>query len=244
MTPTSHPNPIPATTPNNASRIAALVRSGALKTAELPMLKLALRNHASVNFDTARLPRNQRIVLDRYHTAISGAAVSTPSSFAAVRKNISADYEIDRTDFINEEIDRDPPNVLVLKRQGIRLFPDGRRVALYTNKDLGIAISVPYNTKGGKETPVPAVSEEVEPVVENIKLIQSVVNKGQPQILTFKNGRQKKIDNQTAKHIMAVHGALNDSNKKKVEDMISKSPEHLQKVLDFAQKHTKYVVNK
>jgi hypothetical protein len=38
----------------------------------------------------------------------------------------------------------DPPPVILLKRKGIRIFPDGRRVAVYTNSKLGLVFSVPY----------------------------------------------------------------------------------------------------
>lgn len=39
----------------------------------------------------------------------------------------------------------DPPPALLLKRTGIRIFPDGRRVAVYTNSKLGLVFSVPYD---------------------------------------------------------------------------------------------------
>lgn len=231
--------------PNNASRIASLVRSGALKSSELPTLKMALTNHAKVNYDTAKLPRNQRVVLDKFHTVVNSAALSNSSTFAAVRRNIMADYELTRTDFISEATStvKDPPTVLVLKRKGIRLFADGKRVALYTNEELGVTISVPY-TQNGIQQQVSAVTEEVEAIEENIKVIKSVSDHGEAQTIKFANGKSKKVDSITAKHIMAVHGALNPENKKKVEDMIQKSPEHFQKIIDFAQKHTKYSINK
>jgi hypothetical protein len=61
-----------------------------------------------------------------------------------------------------------PPAVLNLKRTGIRVFPDGRKVALYVNKQLGLVFSVPYAGKGqtpGEIIPtvqVQATNEEVD----------------------------------------------------------------------------------
>ena len=50
----------------------------------------------------------------------------------------------------------------------------------------------------------------------------------------FGNGVSRKIDHFTASAITQVHNALNDANKKKLADMVHKSPEHLAKVADFA----------
>lgn len=37
-----------------------------------------------------------------------------------------------------------PATVLVLRRQGIRVFPDGRRVALYTNQHYNLVFTIPF----------------------------------------------------------------------------------------------------
>lgn len=39
----------------------------------------------------------------------------------------------------------DPPPVILLKRTGIRVFPNGQRVAVYVNQKLGLTFSVPYD---------------------------------------------------------------------------------------------------
>ena len=46
------------------------------------------------------------------------------------------------------------PAVLNLKRIGIRSFPDGRTVAMYQNKELGLLFTIPY---GNNEEPGPIV---------------------------------------------------------------------------------------
>lgn len=64
-------------------------------------------------------------------------------------------------DKISEAKDKlpDPPQVLLLKRKAIRLYPSGKRVALYHNDKLGIDISIPYSPNQiGKE--VAGVSEQ------------------------------------------------------------------------------------
>lgn len=49
-----------------------------------------------------------------------------------------------------------PAPMLVLRRKGIRIFPDGKHVALYTNDKYNLVFTIPYG--GG------AVSD-AEPVV-------------------------------------------------------------------------------
>lgn len=56
---------------------------------------------------------------------------------------------------IQEKVD-DPPPMLVLKRAGIRIFSDGRRVALYTDSKLGLTFSIPYDENFGTAT-IPGV---------------------------------------------------------------------------------------
>lgn len=41
----------------------------------------------------------------------------------------------------NEQI---PAPMLVLRRKGIRIFPDGRQVALYTNDKYNLVFTVPF----------------------------------------------------------------------------------------------------
>ena len=57
----------------------------------------------------------------------------------------------------------DPPMILLLKRRAIRLYPQGKRVALYHNDKLGIDISIPYSPSNlEKEIPgFASANEEV-----------------------------------------------------------------------------------
>jgi hypothetical protein len=40
---------------------------------------------------------------------------------------------------------QDPPTVLILRRKGIRLFPNNQRVASYRNDNLDLEVAIPYN---------------------------------------------------------------------------------------------------
>lgn len=42
-----------------------------------------------------------------------------------------------------------PAPMLVLRRRGIRVFPDGKHVALYTNDKYGLVFTIPYGSSAG-----------------------------------------------------------------------------------------------
>ncbi len=55
-----------------------------------------------------------------------------------------------------------PAAMLVLKRVGIRSFPDGRKVALYTNDKYNLLFSVPYGSNiGASGTQEPIIAGQV-----------------------------------------------------------------------------------
>jgi len=78
-------------------------------------------------------------------------------------------------------------------------------------------------------------AEQVEIQESNVMdQLYKIVQGKQAQTVKFANGQTRKVDHYTASAITQVHNAANDENKKKLADMVHKSPEHLQKVSDFA----------
>ena len=47
-----------------------------------------------------------------------------------------------------------PAPMLVLRRKGIRIFPDGRHVALYTNDKYNLVFTIPYGSSADAAEPV------------------------------------------------------------------------------------------
>lgn len=232
----------------NASRIAVLVRAGLLKTSELPLLRQA-RLRQQQQPDIARLSKQHRDILSKYNNAISTAALGSNQSVMAVRRNLMQHYDITDKDQITEAAFKDemsPPPMIVLKRKGIRIFPDGRKVALYQNPNLGLVVTIPFtNDKTSGAPLVPGVqTEEADQVTENIEHIKDIVDKHQAKKLKFQDGSSMTVDATTAKAIHLVHGALNDENKAKVTRMLSHSKNHFMKVADFAMKNTQFKINK
>jgi len=53
-----------------------------------------------------------------------------------------------------------PAPMLVLRRRGIRIFPDGRNVALYTNDKYNLVFTIPYgNSSQGMDSPIVGIQQ-------------------------------------------------------------------------------------
>ena len=226
----------------NAQRIAQLVRGGLMKASELPALKIAMMRHAKVG-DVAKLPRNQRDVLNRYYQSASDAAIGSQQSVAAVRRNIQNGFEVSRDDYISESTFSDPPMMLILKRQGIRIFPDGKRVALYKNDKLGLSFTVPYSSTG-PEQELTGVSENIMETLEQVSAYaQQELPSAIAKHMKFEDGSKLKVSHGAAKAIHMVHGALNDENKKKFQEMLT-NPKGFTKAAHFALSKVNVSINK
>ena len=224
------------------AKIARLVNAGLIQRSKLPILRAARKNLVRKG-DIAFIPKLQRKALQDYNDALQTAALKTTGSVGVVRRNINAGVELDGDVIVEEVLNEQEfaaPQMMVLRRTGIRIFPDGRRVALYVNEKYNLMFSVPF-MKGKSPTDVPMVqAEEVEHIEENIEHIKNVSRKGEPKEIKFADGSTHKVDVQTAKAIHLVHDALNDENKAKVAKMLSHSVGQFKKVANFAQKNVSY----
>ena len=145
---------------------------------------------------------------------------------------------------VREEVEQldesvgDPPFVLVLKRKFIRQFPNDTKVALYYSDKLNKFFSVPYSDTKGVDYIVQAEETELhEEVIEEMHVmdhLHKIVDGHAKQRVKFANGQTRTVDSFTASAVVQLHKALNDENKKKLRDMVHKSPEHLGKAADFA----------
>jgi hypothetical protein len=104
-------------------------------------------------------------------------------------------------------------------------------MALYYNQKLDKYFSIPYGPNISS-TPLQAEETQIEEAV--MDQLHKIVSGKQAQTVKFGNGQTKKVDHYTASAITQVHNAVNDENKKKLADMVHKSPEHFAKVASFA----------
>ena len=95
--------------------------------------------------------------------------------------------------------------------------------------------STVQNKEHGKSN----LPEEVENIFEGIESLKKIVNGKSAGYVKHSDGTSTKVDHYTASAILAVHNHVNDDNKKKLNDMVTKSKHHLTKVADFAFKKMK-----
>jgi len=146
-------------------------------------------------------------------------------------EKIEEEFYSETIELTEAKSDDEPPFVLLLKRKAIRMYPDKTKVALYYNKQLDKYFSVPYGT----DISAAIQAEEVEEITEAVMdQLHKIVKDKQAATVKFGNGKSRKVDGYTASAITQIHKALNDDNKKKVADMVHKSPEHFEKVANFA----------
>jgi hypothetical protein len=153
-------------------------------------------------------------------------------------EDIKEDFEIVEA---TTDIEEDPPFVLMLKRKAIRLYPNKTRVALYYNKQLDKYFTIPYGK--GVDSPLQA-EETIKEAVDAIGQLQKIQDTHQHfsgpilkklnGVVRHKDGSASKVDAQTARAVLMVHKSLNDDNKKKFADMVSRSAHHMQKAAEFA----------
>jgi len=131
---------------------------------------------------------------------------------------------------------QDPPFVLVLKRKAIRLYPDGTKIALYHNDRLDKDFAVPYASASQPVIQAEAVDAigQLQKIKDTHQHFSGSILKRLNGVVNHKDGSASKVDAQTARALLMVHKSLNDENKKKFADMVSRSAHHMQKAAEFA----------
>lgn len=132
-------------------------------------------------------------------------------------------------EIIEEALNIDPPYTLLLKREAIRMYPNGTKIALYYSKKLDKYFSVPYDANAAIQA-----EETVKESVDAIGQLQKIKDSHQLGTVNHKDGSASKVDVQTAHAVLTIHKNLNDENKKKFADMVARSSHHMKKAADFS----------
>ncbi len=141
-----------------------------------------------------------------------------------VTSSIKEDSEI-----IEEALNIDPPYTLLLKREAIRMYPNGTKIALYYSKKLDKYFSVPYDASAAIQA-----EETIKESVDAIGQLQKIKDSHQIGTVNHKDGSSSKVDVQTAHAVLTIHKNLNEGNKKKFADMVARSSHHMKKAADFS----------
>jgi len=213
------------------SKFDMLVRAGLANKAQLQRIHRVLEK---MKEERPVFNPTDRMILQNLFNKMVDLISNNKQIFQQTRRAVREDFEVIEAESLNEQtpdLPKDPPFVLILKRKAIRLYPNKTKIALYYNQKLDKYFSVPY----GPSINAPLQSEEVEEIEESaMDQLHKIVANKQAQTVKFGNGQTKKVDHYTASAITQVHNSVNDENKKKLSDMVHKSPAHLAKVADFA----------
>ncbi len=109
---------------------------------------------------------------------------------------------------------KDPPNILLLKRITVRMFPDGTKVALYYNRLLDKHFTIPYGP--GIDSAIQA--EETE--VSVLEVLKNIAQLDEAQEVWFETD-SRSVEPETAQGILKLYHSLSESNKIKMEQKLS-----------------------
>lgn len=121
---------------------------------------------------------------------------------------------------------KDPPNILLLKRITVRLFPDGTKVALYYNRLLDKHFTIPYGP--GINSPLQAEETEMS-VLESLRYISQL---DESQEIWFETD-SRSVDPETAQNILKLYNSLSEENKIKMEEKLN-DPVMFDKLHEFS----------
>jgi hypothetical protein len=209
------------------SKFDMLVRAGLANKAQLQRIHRILDK---MQDDRPQFNNADKMILQNLFNKMVDLITNNKQIFQRTRQAVREETE----DHIVEEESKvkrgDPPVMLLLKRKAIRIYPDQTKVALYYNSKLNKHFTVPYGD--GIDSSIQAEEVELEEAV--MDTLHKIVAGKQAQSVKFANGQTRKVDHYTASAITQVHKAVNDDNKKKLADMVHKSPAHFEKVASFA----------
>ncbi len=211
------------------SKFDMLVRAGLANKAQLQRIHRILDK---MQDDRPQFNNADKMILQNLFNKMVDLISNNKQIFQKTRQAVREEFEDEQLTEAesSKSSSDDPPVVLMLKRKAIRIYPDKTKVALYYSSKLNKNFTVPYNT------PTDSViqSEEVELEEAVMDSLHKIVSGKQAQTVKFGNGQTRKVDHYTASAITQVHKAVNDDNKKKLADMVHKSPAHFEKVASFA----------
>jgi hypothetical protein len=107
----------------------------------------------------------------------------------------------------------DPPPVLIMKRKSIRLFPNGKRVALYYVDKINKYVTIPYSDMQW--------SGEIEEQISAHDNLKSIIE-------------NNNVDKRVSEDIFSIYNKLNETNKMKFLQM---AEEDFNNLLNFVKKN-------
>jgi hypothetical protein len=199
--------------------------------AVLDFVKTGQKNPKSPQYEILRkLSKQKRDAITTVNSAVPISAVLNASD--GQLRRIVRDAMKEETQYLKEEFN--PPAMLLLKRQAVRLFPGSQRVVLYTDNKYGLTFTVPYDAQGRGFTAVNTAGlagPGIQPI--SAKMVAEETDHGLSVVLT--TGDEVVIDRELADKIETVFNSLNETNKVRMNDMLLESKESFDRVIKFVE---------
>jgi len=207
-------------------KLSMLVRSGLFDVKKLTLLRRAMDKN------TEKLSPTERSTLIALVHRLMDVINQNQQIYSRVRQAV-------RQEEINEARAKtaDPPPIVLLRRKAIRVYPDGKKVALYYADKLKKYIPISYeDIYNDRDRNITTVTEEYlsEGGGGILSIIRNIVQNKQAENVTFDDGSSMKLDLLTAQSIMNIYDAVNEGNKEKLDKMINKDKNNFYKVAAFA----------
>jgi hypothetical protein len=210
-------------------KVDVLVRAGLGDKGQLSHIK-----HALAKEDDKLTPseRHELLgILRRLLTTIDGDQ-NTYRRIAKMAHGLGEEIELEEAGY-NKPID--PPPTILLRRKAIRVYPDGRRVALYYADKLDRYISIPYSAEDGKaEKNIPVVEQVLNEGDQVLRAIEEIATSGEPKNVTFDDKSSMMVTLEMAQSILEVLGKVNEQNHKKLTNMLGKDKNNFIRAANFA----------
>jgi uncharacterized protein (DUF885 family) len=131
---------------------------------------------------------------------------------------------------LNEQTEFNPPPMLLLKREALRMFPNGKRVVLYVDNKYGLSFPVPYDQFGSAFS---IVNTKAAGAARTGSVSPGYVSEETVAVI-FATGEEIQVEKSVMNKIKQVFESLNEENKERLSDMILESEETFNKVKEFA----------
>ena len=130
-------------------KLTMLVRAGLFDAKKLPMLKRAMEK------DVNRMTMSEKKMLIDLLDSLMSEVLHSSQVYSKVKQNVSSDKELNeaKNDYLsktdtrfdmNYPTDRELPQIIILKRKAIRVYPDSQKIGLYYSQALDRYVSIPF----------------------------------------------------------------------------------------------------
>lgn len=201
-------------------KLSALVRAGLFDAKKLPALKRAMDK--SVDKMTAQEKRMLLNLLDQ----LMNQVLANQSVYQKVKQNVmKEDFEYldEIRDYTSKDIN-DLPNIILLRRRAVRVFPDGQKVVMYWADKINRYIPIPVSA-GGVSLAEATLSDLHSEYLDHVKAAASHEDEDHPDVAVHLDKAERVL-----RHIKNNFGRENKIRTQAIGKQVQKKAE---KVRDY-----------